>query len=308
MAQKVTFKFNTSNIFIPAQQTITDETGRRVKIRYVEGEDTLNPKEQSEDAVARRIHVPFNLLTTSNPVLIEFLKKSDRFSKTKNNHPFSYYIEDREKESSDFNKTKELILDANIIVRQTTGVALISSAYLLLGQMVFKLTEGEIKSKLYKIADITPQKVLDAFDDKTSKFQIFTAQAIYKKVIEMPIGATTINWYDGHEIFSVQKGQNVLEEFAKHLSTKEGLGLQQEIAIKLKNKEPKPKSDNLTELTGVGNSSALILESAGYNTFFSLANATVEEIKKTALNKGVELPKILQLETIIESAKEKING
>lgn len=306
MAELKTYTFKIANRFIKPEAIITASDGHRKKIRYVEGEPTLDPDKQSKFAVPKRIYIANRRFMTSDPLLQQFLELRPDFTKGKDSNIKSYWIEDRQAFAMNSVDLEEQKLDVKNKIRNTQGVDLISSAYLLIGENAFTLSEAEVRAKLYALADKKTQQVAEAFDNNLSKFQIFIATAIYKNIIEIPVGATTINWYNGNEIFSVEKGQDVKEEFAKYLSTQKGNSLQQEIAIKLQSKSPTLKvEDNFLQLEGVGEKTAKNLYLIGYSSFENLASTTDEQIQQRAREKGVKLG-TANFESIIEKAREKL--
>jgi hypothetical protein len=301
------FTFNSVNVLIKCVAQVKNNDGIFETLRYVKGEKSLHPEEQSEKAKPTRIHVQGYRYITTDANLIEFLKKHPNFTKKPDNVTTHFYIENKEVEIQDKIASEELILDAKFIIRNALGRDLRASAYLLIREEAFTLPEKEIKAKLYEIAGKKPQQIIDSFKDEISKYKIFIAKALNDKVIEIPVGSTAINWYNGGEIFSVEKGQNVFDEFSKYISTNEKAGLQQEIMLIMKAKNPDlANGDDFTVLKGVGEAVAEKLYKLGITTFTQLSEQTDENIKSLAEEKEIKLSNMIVFTDIIKEAKTKI--
>ena len=306
MEKPIIYTFKTSNRMLDTEYIVTDKkTGYRKKIRYIEGEKSLDPEKQSKYAVPQRLHISNRRIAVTDPLLIEFLEQLPHFKDKPYNDFRAFWREDKKSIAKDNLEKEDLILDAKILVRKNEGVNLISSAYLLIGQDAFSLSTDEVKDRLYKIATNNPEKVKKAFNNESSKYKIITANALYNKILEISIGNLSMMWYGGGEIYSVDKGKDVFDEFSKYLGTKDGLGLLQAITTQLQDVNPTMKiEDNFTLLEGVGEKTAKNLYTLGFSTFKQLSESTTEEILKKAEEKEINLG-VKDFDKIIEQAKIK---
>lgn len=80
---------------------------------------------------------------------------------------------------------------------------------------VQNMSEYELRLAMRRMAEKEPKKFLDGMKEVATKNKVIIIKAIYKDIIKIDEGQTTLTWNNGGKLIEAPKGMNVIEYFSK---------------------------------------------------------------------------------------------
>lgn len=77
------------------------------------------------------------------------------------------------------------------------------------------MSEYELRLAMRRMAEKEPKKFLEGMKEVATKNKVIIIKAIYKDVIKIDTGQTTLTWSNGGKLIEAPKGMNVIEYFSK---------------------------------------------------------------------------------------------
>lgn len=194
-------KYHEAPVFIipkenPQTRQINDYIGRLPESMRDKVTISLKPKEDKDgnvvdELVVRVQHLmAFDLNIANEALLFEIVKEDDMIAASKsqvNPDYHRFYIEDKEREatatiSKSKLKGKAFEVISGLSLEQMENYARV------LGKFVPGLSQTQIESALYEVAEEKPQLILDVDNDKDLKHKIFLRRLLDRQILHMDNG------------------------------------------------------------------------------------------------------------------------
>lgn len=212
-------KFHEAPVFIipkedPQTRQIKDYVGRLSPNLRDQITINLKPKEDKDgnvvdELVVRVQHLmAFDLNVANEALLFEIVKEDDMIAASKsqvNPDYHRFYIEDKEREATATISKSKLKAKAFEVISKLSLEQMENYARVL-GKFMPGLSQTQIESALYEVAEEKPQLVLDVDSDKDLKHKIFLRRLLDRQILHMDNG----KYMNGKDLVGLN------EDFAIH--------------------------------------------------------------------------------------------
>jgi len=212
-------KLYQAEVFFPSEDVIFDkDTGRRRKIRYVRGEQSIYAEEQAKGAKAKMIKFEQGVVVVhyTDTTLLEFMRKCnynksnpDRLTEMRQ----VYFEIDKTTVAKKSIEQEVTILEASTLALRAPLSKIIPIAKYL--KIDTNKSLDEIRYALKNLGTKNPKKFIQLFDDKEAVFKGMCLMAAEYGVLK--VTANDIKWENGTKIMSIPLGQPAFEALVSYL-------------------------------------------------------------------------------------------
>lgn len=191
-------KYHEAPVFIapkedPSTRQVIDYKSRLPESLREQATISLDPKRDRDDNVIDELSVrahhlqTFDLNNANDALLFEVIKDDPMVALAKdkvNPDKHRFYIEDKEKEATTTISKSKLKRKAFDVIGNLSMEEMINYARIL-GKYASTLSNTQIESALYEVAEAKPQKILDVDNDKDLKHKIFLKKLLENHIIQL---------------------------------------------------------------------------------------------------------------------------
>jgi len=208
-----------AEVFFPSEDIIFDkEAGKRRKIRYSRGEQSIYVDKQSKDAKAKMIKFEQGLIVVhhTDPLLLDFMRKCN-YNKT-NPERLSDKKEVYFEVNSGIKAKKSVEEEVTILEASTLALRAPLNKIIPVAKYLNVSTNksiDEIRYALKNLAAKNPKKFIELFDNKEAMFKGTCIMAREYGIIK--VTDNDIKWENGTKIMSIPLGQPPFEALVTYL-------------------------------------------------------------------------------------------